>query len=433
MNYSDAERIISFLESSYITRVPEERFADLLIFITCGVRQSAEDKAVGQIKNIRRLYPNKKIILTGCLASRKEIQKKLAKQVDLFTPIDFFPKKISFYLRKTFNINYCSSNLPQNYLNIIPNYNQKHIAYIPIMTGCNNFCSYCVVPFARGREHSRSPQEIIKEVKKAVQLGVKEIILIGQNVNSFRWTNTKTKSKKNEITFVKLIKMINNLSGNFWLGFLTNHPKDMGDDIIKTMVNYKKINPYLSLPVQSGSNIILKKMKRGYRVSDYIRIVDKIRNLYKKKRKDVRPAISTDLIVGFPGESNKHFQETVKLMKKIKFDMAYIAQYSPRPETAAYKLKDNVSKKIKERRAKKLTQILKKTALSNNRNYLGKDIDVLVDKILSIDQGSLFTYLGHTQTQKKVTFRSSNKDLIGKIVKINVEKVLPFGLKGRII
>ncbi|MFH1226144.1 MAG: MiaB/RimO family radical SAM methylthiotransferase, partial [bacterium] len=225
-------------------------------------------------------------------------------------------------------------------------------AYVPIMTGCNNFCAYCVVPYVRGRERSRPVKDILAEVKKLIKNGYKEIILLGQNVNSYRG-KLKVKSQKLKvIDFATLLKIINNIPGDFRIKFLTSHPKDMSDELIDAVAKLDKVVKYIHLPVQAGDNQVLKRMNRGYTVRHY-------KNLIKKIRAKIPGVmITTDIIVGFPSETKKQFEKSVKLFKEIKFDMAYIAQYSPRAGTAAAKMKDDVPKAEKKRRWGVLNNLL---------------------------------------------------------------------------
>jgi tRNA-2-methylthio-N6-dimethylallyladenosine synthase len=446
MNHSDAERIETVFQKNKLRPTASIDEADLIVLVTCGVRQSAEDRVYGRINNIHKEYPKKKIILTGCLAHRKDVQRRLKNKVDLFATINNFPKAIVSCIKyhvlgikkeKIYNTLYKVLNTKikpcNDYLNIIPKYTSPYIAYIPIMTGCNNFCTYCVVPYARGQEYSRPAEDILKEVKILVKKGYKEIILLGQNVNSY-----KGLCKNKEINFPKLLRLIENIPakrsaaphqtaeggfgvrGNFWITFLTSHPKDMSEELIKTIAKSKKICEYISLPAQSGDNEILSKMNRHYTVSHYRNLIKKIRADFKRYKPVISPSISTDIIVGFPGETKRQFESTAKLLREMKFDMAYISQYSPRPETAAWKLEDNVSKKEKERRDKILTKIIAKTALANNKKYVGKIVEVLVDA-----NGK-----GHTRTQKKVIFSSNKKIPIGNFAKVKITKVKAFGLEG---
>jgi len=323
------------------------------------------------------------------------------------------------------------------------------------MTGCNNFCSFCVVPYTRGREVSRPAKDILCEVKNliekganpirnAISNGAREIWLLGQNVNSYQSigknSSAAASAKADKIVkFHDLLKMINEIPGNFWIRFTSPHPKDFSDELINTMAKCQRVTPYLNLPVQSGDDEILKKMNRPYTVNQYKDLVKKIRDKFALIREGLERgvAISTDIIVGFPGETKKQFENTVKLFKEIKFDMAYIAEYSPRPGTAAEKLKDDVPKKEKERRYKILTEVLKKTALENNKKFVGKEIEVLIERQGIRNKKQV--YFGKTRTYKTVKIQldpkpyTLNANLIGNFVKVKIIDALPWGLKGKLI
>ncbi len=368
MNKSDSERVAAVLEKQGYKFTDNKFKADLVVVNTCGVRQSAEDRVYGMIPKIKEENRKGKIILTGCLVGREDVKKRLGEYVDLWLPItkifNFSGFARSREARQFLISNKLSNVKCQNYLSIKPKYQSDSIAFVPIGNGCNNFCSYCVVPYARGREVWRPAEEVIDEVQQLVEKGYKEIILIAQNVNSyiskfsiFQATpdlakrdnfqfSKKSKiknSKSRKINFAELLKLINNISGDFQISFATSHPKDMSDELIKTMAECQKVKPYVHLPVQSGDNVILKKMNRKYTARHYVNLIKKIRAAFKKFRPGVKVEISTDIIVGFPGETKKQFSNTVKLCKFVKFDKAYVARYSPRPGTAAHKLKDNVT------------------------------------------------------------------------------------------
>jgi len=219
------------------------------------------------------------------------------------------------------------------------------------MTGCNNFCSYCIVPFTRGREFSRPPQDIIQETKRLVKEGYKEIFFLGQNVNSY---NPKGSTKKN-LEIFRPLKKIDQIPGDFWIRFLTSHPKDMTDDLIKTVADSEKITNYIHLPFQSGSNKILRLMKRNYSIEHYLKLINKIQTAIPEA------SISTDIIVGFPGETEKDFKETAKIMRKVNFDMAYISAFSPRPGTVAATMKNEVPLEERKRR-KNLNQYFRENS-----------------------------------------------------------------------
>lgn len=353
MNKSDSERIASVIENAGYKSAPNINGADLIVVNMCSVRQSAVDRVYGlnkKLVDLKKKNPKLKTILTGCFLEAN--QKRMEDKFDKIIKIQEIDKFINPNPSK------------QHYLSLPPLYSSPFSAYIPIMTGCNNFCSYCVVPYTRGREYSRPASEIISEIKEIIKKGYLEIILLGQNVNSYK--------DKNGQCFPTLLKKINDIPGNFWLSFLTSHPKDFSNELIEVMASSSKICPYLHLAVQSGDNQILQKMNRNYTFEKYQEIIRKVR----QKIPEIN--ISTDIIVGFPGETKKQFSNTEKLMKKIKFDMAYIAQYSPRQNTNAYRLKDNISREEKRKRDKILDQILKKTALQNNQKYIGQKVKALV-------------------------------------------------------
>lgn len=317
MNKSDSERIVQILEKQGHSLADNEREADLILVNACSVRQSAINRVYAKVN---KYYKTKKVILAGCIL-RKDKNKLKGKVSEFWHPDEYFE---------------CS-----------PIYQSKSQPLLPIMTGCNNFCSYCVVPFTRGREKSRKTVKIMKEAKSLIKKGYREILLLGQNVNSY---------KDGEVNFPKLLKKINNIKGDFKLNFITSHPKDMSDELIKTMAECEKLIKEIHLPVQSGDNQILKKMNRHYTTGQYKNLIKKIR----EKMPGIE--VSTDIIVGFPSETKKQFQNTQKLCKDIKFSKAYISKYSPRPGTLAFKSKDNVSLLEKKRRWLILNKLI-------NKNY----------------------------------------------------------------
>jgi len=352
-NKADSERIAGRLENAGYKKSASENGADLIVINACSVRQSAMDRVYGKVKNFANLKNQKskiKIIVAGCLLESDK--KKLEHQVDEIWH-------------------------PNEYFDCAPIYSGKTSAFVPIMTGCDNFCSYCAVPYTRGREKSRPAKEIINEIKKLVEKDYKEIWLLGQNVNSYKGlagkdldffsiglaagSLSKNKIKAREkklrsfpsiINFSQLLKIINALPGDFEIHFLTSHPKDMSDELIKTIAECEKVSREIHLPMQSGDNAILRKMNRKYTIGHY-------KNLVKKIRKHIPDAkISTDIIVGFPGETKKQFENTAKAMAEIGFSKAYIACYSPRPGTAAAKLKDNIPRQEKKRRRKILEKLI---------------------------------------------------------------------------
>ncbi|XOB40994.1 MAG: tRNA (N6-isopentenyl adenosine(37)-C2)-methylthiotransferase MiaB [Candidatus Nealsonbacteria bacterium] len=417
MNISDSERIASLLENLGYQPALIKNKADLIVVNMCSVRQSAVDRIYGagiKFQKLKKKNKKLKTILTGCIS--KKDHKKLIKIFDLVLNIkslNQWPK----YLEAGFSSKLWPTLLRQTseYFNVQPKHTSKFSALIPISIGCNNSCAYCIVPFTRGPLICRSHKEIIKEVKKAVKNSAKEIWLLGQNVNDYK---SPINSKVN---FAKLLKMVNNIDGDFWIRFTSPNPKDFSDKLINTITKLEKVTEYLNLPVQSGDNKILKKMNRTYTIKNY-------KNLVEKIRKGIPGiSLSTDVIVGFPTETKKQFQNTAKLFKEMKFDMAYIAKYSPRPHTKASNLKDNISKKEKKNRWIALTKILEKTALENNKKYIGKEVKVLIDEY---KKGFLF---GKTRTYKTVKIPAVDKNLVGKITNVKITDALSWGLKGVLI
>ncbi len=423
MNKSDSEKIAAVLEKTGYQPASKIDEADLVVVNMCSVRQSAVDRVYGLMPKFQKLQTtNYKLqtILTGCIS--KKDKNKLSKSFDLLLDIGYLSKWPKILDPKNPKIISGKKLLKsENYLKIQPKYSIS--ALVPIMTGCNNFCAYCVVPYVRGGEISRPADEIICEVKNLIKRGFKEIWLLGQNVNSYnneqRTKNKEQKTGNKNISFPNLLRMVNNIPGKFWIRFTSSHPKDFSDELIEAMTDCEKVTEYLNLPVQAGDNEILKKMNRHYTVAQYKKLVEKVR----KKIPDI--TLSTDVIVGFPGETKEQFENTVKLFREIKYDMAYINKFSPRTGTKAAKLKDNISPKEKDRRDKVLTEVLKQTALNSNKKYIGKTVEILVDRA----KGEFL--FGKTRTHKTVKIESKKKPL-GQFVKVKITDALPWGLKGKI-
>lgn len=438
MNKSDSERIAGYLEKHGFVLSKNKDKADLVVFTTCGVRQSAEDRVYGLVPKLKKNNPKVKIILTGCLSGREDVKKRLKKYVDIWLPITELEG-----LADKFDLLKKDEGSLKNYLRVMPKYKSSFSAFIPIGNGCDNFCAYCVVPHARGREVYRDAEEILGEVKNLVKNSYKEIILIAQNVNSYKSGNKKHKTRNiKQVEFSDLLKMVNNVPGDFWVRFATSHPKDMSDDLIKAIAECDKICEHIHLPAQSGDDGVLRRMNRKYTIKHYLGLISRIRSKLDLKKSPQPPfvkggnelwnppvSITTDIIVGFPGETRKQFDNTAKLFREAKFDMAYIAQYSPRFGTASYNMKDDISKQEKKKREEELMSILRKTALANNKKYLKKTVEVLV-----AGHGKDGKYFGKTRTDKHVTCNMKHEaDLIGKFIKVKVEKVRDFGLEGNLV
>ena len=389
-NRSDSERISSLLES--IGYKLTNNNPDLVVINLCSIRQQAVDRALSQIEKVKS--SGTKIILTGCILDHD--RKRIEGKVDFVLKIKDlakWPKALG--ITKNLDI--------KDYFEIDPKYENRFSAQIPIMTGCDNFCTYCVVPYTRGREKSRPFKEIIIEAEKAIASGCKEIWLLGQNVNSYKFDLSE------------LLKRIDSITGDFWISFLSSHPKDLDEKTLNIMHSSQKVMKYLNLPVQAGDDLILKKMNRPYTISEYKKSIEMV------MEKIPEVTLSTDVIVGFPGETESAFNNTAKLFEEIKFDMAYISKYSPRPGTPSFKMKDDVPYSEKSRRLRVLTDILKKTALEKNKKMEGREELILVQ---SKDTG-------RTRGYKPVRFNGTN-DLIGSFVKVKIEKALPWGLNAKL-
>jgi len=431
MNRSDAERIGSLFESLGLEKSDKMADADIAVVVMCSVRQMATDRVFGleqKFKEINKTNPDFESILTGCIVENDK--EKFSKIFNFILDI----KKLHQWqnilgIKVGDKRDNCGGPTPaslrgldprndSDYFSVLPKQSSRFSALIPISKGCDNFCTYCVVPYTRGSLESRPADDILAEVKAAVKNGAKEIWLLGQNVNNYHF---------NDIDFAKLLRSVNDISGNFWIRFTSPHPKDFNAAAVNVMAQCQKVTPYLNLPIQSGDDIILKAMARPYTVGQYKTLVKKIRAAFKKYRAGLEKeiAISTDVIVGFPGETKTQFNKTAKTFKTVKYDMAYISQYSKRAGTAAALLEDNILKSEKKWREETINDIVKITALGHNKKYIGKTVAVLVD---SIKNGFGF---GKNRQYKTVKFPIGKNNInIGDIVSVKIAQAQSFGLVG---
>jgi len=426
MNKSDSERIAGFFNSLGWVEADAPDAADLVLLNTCSVRQASENRVFGQVHNLatlKKTKPNFLIAVTGCMAGRDkkgEIRKKMP-QVDLFFPIiDLvrLPQMIKQIKESVpFNPIECSTD----YLTITPEYSKKFQAFVPIQTGCNNFCTYCVVPFSRDRERNRPVKDILEEIKKLVAGGCVEVTLLGQTVNNFKALDPESYSVNNPFknSFAALLWELNEILGLERINFTAADPQYMDDEVIAALALPKLVN-YLHLPVQAGSNNVLASMNRKYTREKYLEIIEKI----KKTRPGI--ALGTDIIVGFPGETDKDFEETLDLYKQVDFDISYTAKYSPRTGTAAFKMKDDVSRTEKERRWWALQNIMEETALRKNQEFKGQTLNVLFE---SCKDGLCS---GHSHELKLVQVEDG-KDWTGKIIKVQIIDPEMWVLRGKIV
>jgi tRNA-2-methylthio-N6-dimethylallyladenosine synthase len=399
MNIADGERIETVMNDLEYEKASKIEDADLIIAVACSVRQSAIDRVFGLATKFKN--PKAKTILTGCLL--KDDIVKFKKKFDYILNIRELNKWNEILTKE-------KHSYPKNYLNICPCRNNSFIAYIPISNGCENFCTYCAVPYTRGPLKCRKVKDIIKEIKDALKNGAKEVWLLGQNVNDY---------DDNGNDFADLIKEVNDVKGDFWIRFTSPHPKNFSNKLIKTLAKSEKFKPYINLPIQSGSDTVLKRMNRPYSYAKYKKLLDDIREAFNG---DI--TVTTDVIVGFSDETKKEFNETKKAFKECNFDMAYVSQYSTRPGTfATLKMHDNIPKQEKKEREKVLTEIIKKQNKKKNKTFVGKILNVLV-----IDKKTGY-YLGKSEEYKTVKFKSK-ENLLGEFVRVKITKALDLGLEG---
>lgn len=425
MNVNDSEYIIGQLEQLGYSTTEDIFKSNLILLNTCCVRAKVEQKIyslIGKIKKIKENNPNVILGICGCMAQKeKENIFERAPYVDfIFSPSQVNNLEEIINTVKYGNEKYIScENTPEFSFNHIPVKRESKIsAWIQIMRGCNNYCSYCVVPYTRGPEQSRGVSEIISEVKILAKDKYKEIYLLGQNVNSYG--NDLSRSA----TFSKLLESLNNINGIERIRFTTSHPKDFSFDLIKTIKKCNKICNHIHLPIQSGSSKILKMMNRKYDINYYNNIIKEIRNNIDNI------AITTDVMVGFPGETEDDFMDTLRAFKEIEFDEAYTFIYSNRENAIASLLPDQVPLQVKKERLWKLIDLQKEISTKINKKLEREILEVLVDKKSKKHIENQFS--GRTGTNKTVVF-TSKQDLLGKLVKVKIIKSSPWTLYGELI
>lgn len=464
MNYNDSERMRTILHSYSFFETDTIGDADIIIFNSCAVRQKAEDKLLGFGNQITPMKKNPKkdglpiVVLTGCMVktgvkgrvrgkSVVKLQKKWLNQVtwlDYAVPID----KVFTLLEKVLgDLDIGTKKQDDNdleYLDIPADPYSVIQASVPISTGCNHHCAYCTVPYSRGEERFREFNKILNEYKGYIDQNFKQITLLGQVVN--KWLNPNYNYKSKDYSFMKcggelpfamnsdglepenflqLIKILDKIDGDYWLNFLSSYPNYYSDELIEYILQSIKsqkghIMPWIHMAVQSGSNKILRSMNRHNTIEEFIEIVNKFRKIIPEI------SITTDIIVGFPGETLLDFRETIDLVEEIEFDMIFIAEYSPRPDTPAEKLGDPISKDVKSKRKKKLNDILEKKLFNRNKNLIGKERKVLVTNHYKNK------YIGKDEYGKDVSFIAGANDLIGQFVIVNIVDADAWGITGEL-
>lgn len=425
MNQSDAERMETILQRMGFLPTDKKEEADLILITTCSVRQTAEDRVYGLARNLSKLKKKKSRLLigvTGCMAGRDtdgKIRKRLF-FVDLFFPAREMNRLPIMIAEKWPDVS-VNVSCDSDYLLVRPNYHDKHKAFVTIQTGCNKFCSYCVVPYARGRESCRPVKDILAEIRRLSADGCLEVTLLGQTVNNYVAPDPENFFQDNPYKdhFAALLWEINQIPGLKRLHYTASHPNHMTDEVIDALALPLQVN-YLHLPVQSGDDEILRRMNRRHTSEQYLELVEKV----KAKRPGI--ALGTDIIVGFPGESEEQFERTLDLFRRCDFDISYHARYSPRSGTLAAKVfKDDVPREEKHRRWRKVQDLMVETTLQKNQKYAGQVVSVLVDRC---EKGICW---GNTNEMKLASFPGT-PDLIGRIVEMRVDRADVWVLFGKL-
>lgn len=419
-NVSDGEKIKGKLSEVGYDFTDDISSAQFILYNTCAVRENAEDKVygyIGDLKHMKEENPELIIGICGCMAQQEHVARRIKetyKQVDLVFGT-FAYNDLYNMLWETIDKHKRVFNLTENHFDIDEDFTQlrddKIKAFVPIMYGCNNFCTYCIVPYVRGRERSRKPESVIKEVKNLVSQGYKEITLLGQNVNSYSYG------------FPELLREINKIEGDFWVRFMSSHPKDASNELIDAILECDKICKHLHLPVQAGCDRILKEMNRRYTVEDYLKIVDYVRG------KDPEFSLTTDLIVGFPGETYDEFCMTKELIKKVKYDNIYSFVYSRRSGTKAAEMEDNISDKQKGLWLRELLLEQREVSSQWLGRFIGKTVTVLVD-----GEGRKGNeYITGKSNENIIVEFKGPKELIGQFIQVKITKAMNWALEGELV
>lgn len=422
MNEKDSEKLLGVLETIGYQQTDTEN-ADLVLFNTCTVRENANTKLyghLGHVKKAKEQNPEMIVGLCGCMMQEEQVVEKIRKSypfVDLvFGTHNIF--KLAELLKARVDSGGMIVDIWKDTDQIVEDLpSDRKFSFkcgVNIMFGCNNFCSYCIVPYVRGRERSRKPEDIVKEIEGLVKEGVREVMLLGQNVNSYG------KNLEKPVSFAQLLKMIEQVEGLSRIRFMTPHPKDLSDELIDVMASSEKICRHMHLPVQSGSSRILKQMNRHYTKESYLALAEKI--------KDRIPgiAMTTDIIVGFPGETEEDFEETLDVVRKVKFDSAYTFVYSKRTGTPAASMEGQVEPEVVKKRFGRLLEVIKESSKDNRKDGVGKEEDVLVEEKNTHEEGMV---TGRLSNNILVHFKG-DESLIGQMVRVKITEEKGFYYMG---
>ena len=422
LNENDSEKLAGIVEGMGFEKTEKLEEADLVIYNTCCVRENAEERLFGKLGELKKQKEEKGTIIAigGCMMQEPAMLEKIKKSYN-YTDIVFGThtlhkfeedlKKVLENGKKVRDVIDIDGEVIED-LPIKRNDNFK--ASVTIMYGCNNFCSYCIVPYVRGRERSREPEKILEEVEMLAKEGYKEITLLGQNVNSY--------NGRENYKFANLLNDVCKIDGIERVRFISPHPKDFTDDVIEAIANNPKIARVLHLPLQSGSSAVLKKMNRKYTKEQYLELVDKI----KTRIPDV--VLSTDIIVGFPGETEEDFEDTLNVVGKVNYEQVFMFIYSRREGTVADKMENQIPEEIKHKRFDRLKELFDSRVSENNQKYIGTTQKILVDGYSKNDKETL---TGRTDTNKVVNFKG-NEELIGKMINIKITEEHKWYLTGEL-
>ena len=425
MNVYDSERIMESLSENGYKQTNNLNESDLIIFNTCHIREKAAEKLYSDIGRLKKIRKEKKIIVAGCVAQAedKQIIQRMP-EVDLVIGPQTYHKIPDLVSKLNKKVKYVETDFPiENKFNLLKKRvrsEKKPSAFLTIQEGCDKFCTFCVVPYTRGAEYSRTTKELVEETKQLLSQGVSEITLLGQNVNAYHGEGLNGGISN----LADLIYELSKLAGLERIRYTTNHPVDVNQELIDAHRDIKKLMPYIHLPIQSGSNRILKLMNRKHTCEEYIEIIEKIRNA----RNDI--ALSSDFITGFPGETDKDFELTIDLVKKIKYAQAYSFNYSPRPGTPSADYEKQIPQNIKSERLKLLQDILKQQQLEFNNQSKGKIVSILIErKGREINQ-----LVGKTPYMQSVFFKNiENKSKIGDFIDVKIDTIKVNNLSGELV
>lgn len=423
LNENDSEKLIGIMEEMGYTKSDDIKNADLYVINTCCVRENAEEKLFGKLGELKKIKENKNIVIAigGCMMQEEHITEKIKKSYP-FVDVVFgthtlhkFPEDLYTAITKNKKVKDVIDIDGEIYEGLPVKRSSNRQASVIIMYGCNNFCSYCIVPYVRGRERSRKPEDILNEIKELAKEGYREITLLGQNVNSYKGGEN--------YNFANLLEDVDKIEGIEVIRFVSPHPKDFTDDVIDVISKSSKISRLIHVPLQSGSTKVLKEMNRKYTKEQYLDLIKRIRN----KIPDV--VFSTDIIVGFPGETEEDFEDTIDVVKQVNFEQIFMFIYSRRVGTRADKMENQIPEEIKHKRFDRLKQVFEESVEENNKKYVGTTQKILVEGYSKNNQDML---TGRTDTNKVVIFEGPEK-LIGKIINIKIISEHKWYLKGEVL